>query len=375
MRGWLEILKGKGTGPFVPGQGRISGYISCTLGILSLLAVFCFMFPELLTTKEFRQAYTESFARNALLAGMALSIIFGIFSILRGSRYLKAIIGIACSAIAFTLGGANIQFDTIAQAPYSLGLDWFILALLGSALIFIPLEKMFSKNPEQHILRPHWRTDMTYFFVSHMLVQFILIFVTASSTFLIGWAISSDFQKSIQEIPIVLQFILAVFLADLGQYWLHRLYHTLPWLWKLHAIHHSSTAMDWLAGSRTHFIEVLLTRTAVLMPLIFMGFSQEALNAYVILVGVQAVLAHANIAIPASWLDYILVLPRYHHWHHAKDPAYIYKNYAIHLPIVDFMFGTQKLPPKIWPEKYGAFGKPLPHGIVQQHLSSFKKNK
>lgn len=375
MRGWLERLMGKGTGPFVPGQGRISGYISCTLGTLSLLAVFCFMFPELLTTKEFRQAYTEAFARNALLAGMALSITFGVFSILRGSRYLKGVTGITCSAIALALGGANIQFETIEQAPYSLGLDWFILALLGSALIFIPLEKMFSKNPEQHILRPHWRTDMTYFFVSHMFVQFILIFVTASSTFLIGWAISSDFQKSVQEIPIVLQFILAVFLADLGQYWLHRLYHTVPWLWKLHAIHHSSTAMDWLAGSRTHFIEVLLTRTAVLMPLIFMGFSQEALNAYVILVGVQAVLAHANIAIPASWLDYVLVMPRYHHWHHAKDSDYIYKNYAIHLPIVDLMFGTQKLPPKVWPEKYGIFGKPLPNGIIKQHLWSFKKKK
>ena len=375
MTRFFQKLMGSGQGPFVPGSGRISGYISCTLGVLSLLSVLCFMFPDVLTTKELRQVYSESFARHALLVGMALSFTFGIFSILRTSRRLKAITGMASSTVAFLLGGANIQFDSIEQTPYSLGLDWFVLALLGSALVFIPLEKMFSKNPEQHVLRPHWRTDLSYFFVSHMCIQFILIFATTSSTFLIGWAISDDFQRLTQQMPIIVQFLLAVFLADLGQYWLHRLYHTVPWLWRLHAIHHSSTTMDWLAGSRTHFIEVLLTRTAVLMPLIFMGFSPEALNAYVVMVGIQAVLAHANIAIPGSWLDYVVVMPRYHHWHHAKDPAYAYKNYAIHLPLVDILFGTLKLPPKAWPEKYGVLGKPLPEGIVQQHLWSFKKKK
>lgn len=371
----INKLMGSGEGPFVPGKGRISGYISCTLGVLSLLSVLCFMFPDLLTTKELRQVYSESFARQALSVGMALSVSFGVFSILRGARRLKAIAGMASSGLALLLGGANIQFSPIEQTPYSLGLDWFVLALLVSALVFIPLEKMFAKNPDQHILRPHWRTDLAYFFVSHMCLQFILIFATTSSTFLIGWAISEDFQRLTQQMPIFVQFLLAVFLADLGQYWLHRLYHTVPWLWKLHAIHHSSTSMDWLAGSRTHFIEVLLTRTAVLMPLIFMGFSPEALNAYVVMVGIQAVLAHANIAIPGSWLDYIVVMPRYHHWHHAKDPAYAYKNYAIHLPLVDILFGTFKLDPKAWPEKYGVLGKPLPDGIVQQHLWTFKKKK
>ena len=111
------------------------------------------------------------------------------------------------------------------------------------------------------------------------------------------------------------------------------------------------------------------------MPLIFMGFSPEALNAYVVMVGIQAVLAHANISIHGSWLDYVVVMPRYQHWHHAKDPAYAYKNYAIHLPLVDILFGTLKLPPKAWPEKYGVLGKPLPEGILQQHLWSFKKKK
>ncbi|WP_039792327.1 sterol desaturase family protein, partial [Pseudomonas agarici] len=186
------------------------------------------------------------------------------------------------------------------------------------------------------------------------------------------WAVSTDLQETVQSLPIAVQFLLAVLVADLGQYWLHRLYHVVPWLWRFHAVHHSSTAMDWLAGSRVHFVEVLLTRTGVLVPLMLLGFAPQALNAYVILVGIQAVLAHANVRINGGWLDYVLVLPRYHHWHHARHPDYIYKNYAIHLPLVDMLFGTFKLPAKEWPSRYGVFGKPLPDGILRQHVYPFK---
>ena len=84
-------------------------------------------------------------------------------------------------------------------------------------------------------------------------------------------------------------------------------------------------------------------------------------------------LAHANLRVRAGWLEYLVVLPRYHHWHHARHKDYIYKNYAIHLPLVDMLFGTFKLPSKVWPERYGVFGNPLPEGILRQHLYPLRK--
>ncbi|NWC07524.1 sterol desaturase family protein [Pseudomonas agarici] len=367
-----NYLRHHGHAPFILGEGRISGYISAALGLLSLLAVLCFLFPEWLTTSELRKVYDEQFARTLLLFGLLLSFSLGTLNILLNGHKRLGITGIIASGLAVFLGGTDIQVDAIGETPYSLGLDWFVLALLISAAVFIPLEKLYAKDAQQNILRPHWRTDLTYFFVSHMLVQFILIFITASSTFMAGWAVSTDLQETVQSLPIAVQFLLAVLVADLGQYWLHRLYHVVPWLWRFHAVHHSSTAMDWLAGSRVHFVEVLLTRTGVLVPLMLLGFAPQALNAYVILVGIQAVLAHANVRINGGWLDYVLVLPRYHHWHHARHPDYIYKNYAIHLPLVDMLFGTFKLPAKEWPSRYGVFGKPLPDGILRQHVYPFK---
>ncbi len=373
MRAFKAYLKRHGHGPFRFGEGRISGYISAALGLLSLLAVLCFLFPQWLTFAEFRVLYSEQFARTLLLVGLVLAFSLGTLNILlNGSRRL-GLTGIISAGLAVCLGGTNIQSDTIGQTPYSLGLDWFILALLVSALVFIPLERLFAKDPEQHILRPHWRTDLGYYFVSHLLVQFILIFITASASWLASWVPAHGLKDWVQELPLWAQFFLAVLVADLGQYWLHRLYHVVPWLWRFHAVHHSSTAMDWLAGSRVHFGEILLTRTGVMAPLMLLGFSAEAMNAYVILVGVQAVLAHANLRVRAGWLEYLVVLPRYHHWHHARHKDYIYKNYAIHLPLVDMLFGTFKLPSKVWPERYGVFGNPLPEGILRQHLYPLRK--
>jgi lathosterol oxidase len=199
------------------------------------------------------------------------------------------------------LGGATIQFAKINQTPYSLGLDWFVISLFFSTLVFVPLERMLGRR-RQLTLRAEWRTDIAYYFISHVLVQFILIAVTASTSVLAALVAFPGAQAWIVSLPLWAQFLLAVFCADLAQAVLHRLYHNIPWLWRLHAIHHSSRHMDWLAGSRIHVLEIVLTRSAVLLPLVALGFAPAAVNMYVILVGLQAVLAHANLGLRFGWL-------------------------------------------------------------------------
>ncbi|MFU8817893.1 MAG: sterol desaturase family protein, partial [Pseudomonadales bacterium] len=137
--------------------------------------------------------------------------------------------------------------------------------------------------------------------------------------------------------------------------------------------HHSAPHLDWLAGSRMHVVEVLITRTAVVVPLYLVGFSEPALNAYVLLVGVQAVLAHANFNWQFGPLRYLLVTPQYHHWHHARDPAYVDANYAVHLPIIDMLFGTFRLPGKAWPDSYGVLEPDVPAGFLRQLTFPFRR--
>lgn len=346
-------------------------HLSAGLGGLSLLAVLCFHFPELLTSREFRQVYTEQFARRLLLAGLVAAFVLGTVAILRGRDRRVALAGVGSAALAVLLGGSNVRFDAIGETPWSLGLDWFVVSLLFSALVFVPLERALGRL-DQSPLRPEWRTDLAYFFLGHVLVQFVLILVTAWTAPLAALAASPALQGAIQSLPAWAQFLLAVLVADLAQATLHRAYHRVPWLWRFHAVHHSSRRMDWLAGSRMHLAEVVLTRGMVLLPLLVLGFSAAAVNAYVILVGLQAVLAHANLGLRFGWLEKVLVLPRYHHWHHARDPAYVDANYAIHLPLVDWLMGTRRLPREGWPAEYGILDPgEVPDGLWRQHLAPF----
>jgi lathosterol oxidase len=335
------------------GQRSWFAYLAAALGLMALVGVLCFHFPELLTSRDFRAVYSEQFARRLLLIGLVAAFALGTIAILRNRNRRVALLGVGSAALAVLLGGATVRFDPIEQTPFSLGLDWFVISLFVSALAFIPIERMLAVRPLSP-LRPEWRTDLAYFFMSHVLVQFILIAVTASTTTVAGFAASPALQAAIQSLPVWAQFLLAVFCADLAQALLHRAYHKSSWLWRFHSVHHSSRNMDWLAGSRVHIVEILLTRSVVLMPLVLLGFSAQAVNSYIILVGLQAVLAHANLRINFGWLEYLIVTPRYHHWHHARDEQYVDANYAIHLPLIDMLMGTFRRPTSgRWPPEYG----------------------
>ncbi len=365
----MDPAQAQAAGDAPAGPGWMAS-LSVFLGLSSLLAVLCFHFPEWLTSREFRQVYTEGFARNLVLLGLVLAFGCGLSSLLRGRARRWSMLGIGSATLAVMLGGATVPFDPIRASPFTLGLDWFLVSLFFSALVFVPIERMLAARA-QSVLRPGWRTDLAYFFLGHVGIQFILIAITASTSWVLSWAAYAPLEGFLQAWPLFAQFLLAVFVADLAQSLVHRAYHGVPLLWRLHAIHHSSTHLDWLAGSRMHLLEVVLTRSLVLLPLLWLGFDPRVVNAYVILVGLQAVLAHANLGVRFGWLEYLLVLPRYHHWHHARDPAYAHKNFAIHLPLIDMLMGTFRLPRQGWPEQYG-LQEPseVPEGIWRQHWNA-----
>lgn len=354
------------------GRGLISGYISALLGFLSLCGVLCFRFPDLLTSEQFRAAYSQDFVRTLLFWSLVVAYFSGVISYVLNHSKKLAWFGIGTALLASLLGGSRITITPFESTPYSFGLDWFAISFLFSMLIFIPIEKAFALRRDQKILRTGWRLDLTYFFVSHLLIQFIFLWTNAFAEVGFGWAATASLQSTVQSLPIWLQFILAVIVADLFQYWAHRLHHRIGFLWKFHAVHHSSASMDWLAGSRTHLVEVFVTRGIVMVPLYVCGFVEAALNAYVILVGIQAVAIHANLGINFGFLRYIIVVPQFHHWHHAKHADYWDANYAVHLPVIDLIFGTFRCPKGEWPEAYGVISGEPPESFMGQMAHPFK---
>jgi lathosterol oxidase len=189
--------------------------------------------------------------------------------------------------------------------------------------------------------------------MNHLLVQLIVWATMAPALWLLAFSVGATWQSAIQSQPLGLQFIEALVVADFAQYWIHRLFHRVPALWRFHAVHHSSEEMDWLAGSRLHLVDIVVTRAVAFAPLYLLGFEESALRAYLVFVSFQAVFNHTNFRLELRNLGYVLVTPQFHHWHHAIPAEAPDKNFAAHVPVLDWLFGTYHRPRGRWPRRYG----------------------
>lgn len=70
--------------------------------------------------------------------------------------------------------------------------------------------------------------------------------------------------------------------------------------------------MDWLADSRQHIIELIITRTLVLAPIYKLGSSKEVIDAYILIVGFQAGFNHANGSVRLGPLRHVIITPNFH---------------------------------------------------------------
>jgi sterol desaturase/sphingolipid hydroxylase (fatty acid hydroxylase superfamily) len=353
-------------GDLRPGHGLVTGVIAVGLASLCFLGVLAFHFPQYLTTPQLRQNYDVNLLRQLMLGAMVVAGALALFNIIRGRSRWLALAAFVLVGLTLALGGHKVPVNDFADNTPYIGLDWFILDLLGSTLIFVFIEKLFALRREQPVFRAEWQTDLHHFIVNHMLVGFVLLAVNLLVHKLFGWAAKDGVRYWVQDLPFPVALFLIVLVADLVQYWTHRAYHEVPWLWRLHAVHHSVKSMDWLAGSRQHILELIITRTLVLAPIFVLGFSKEVIDAYILIVGFQAVFNHANVSVRLGLLRHVIVTPNFHHWHHSQDTDAIDKNYAAHFAFLDHLFGTAVKSAREWPAHYGVQGDYVPDGFLKQ---------
>ncbi len=351
------------------GDGRISGYISIFLGALSLLAVLAYLYPSYLTTAELREAYDANVLQQVLKYGMWISLFFGGVTFMINRRKRQGAVGIMLTLIAFAMGGYLVPVGAVEANSLSLGVDWLILAFLGSIIIFTTLEKLFPKYKDQVILREEWGLDFFYFCFNHLLISIILLV----GNYLVSqfqWALDSSVQNFVQSMPLIVQVFILIMIADFVLYWEHRTFHEVPKLWPFHAVHHSVETMDWLAGSRSHFMQTFIERSLVMLSLYLIGADKAALDLYVTFAALQAIVIHTNLDIPWGPLKYLVVTPQYHHWHHSCEKPAIDTNYCAHTPLFDRLFNTYHMPTEHWPAEYGTT-KRLPRTFIGQLLYPF----
>jgi sterol desaturase/sphingolipid hydroxylase (fatty acid hydroxylase superfamily) len=355
------------------GTGWWSGISSAFFGFLSFGAVLCLHFPQLLSSPELRPHYPMHTMRVLIQCLIVGAIVFGIISSILRKKKILALTGMLLAIAATVLGGSSVQINGAVHGGLGIGVDWFLLDMFLMAIIYVPIERLWPQYPKQGTFRKQWTLDVVYFMSTHFPIQILSFLVLLPATLATKYLGVPVLQHLIGRLPWLLQFFLAAVVADFAEYFIHLAFHKVPFLWRFHAVHHSSKALDWIAGSRSHFVDDTLVRGFILVPMM-LGFSQSIILAYLIFVTLHATWVHCNFGPNAKWLEKFLVMPRYHHWHHTSQKESIDKNFAIHFPWIDKLFGTYYFPEE-WPENYGLAGEEIAPTFLGQTIEPFTRKK
>lgn len=355
------------------GSGWLSGTIGLIAGITSLLMVVALRYPHLLLMPELAVIREGYVFRGVLYFILVSGYVLGILSMILRRDMTLGVSAMAFTLLATMIGALPAPESEIQFRGVFFGLDFFVLNILFMGFLFVPLERFLPRNPDQTVLRDEWREDVFYYLVSSMFVQVLTYLTLAPSTAIKGTGLLTQVQDWVGSTPWLLQLAVIMVLTDLTQYWVHRTFHRVPFLWRFHAVHHSAKSLDWIAGARMHFVEIVVLRALTATPMFALGFSESAIQTYILIVYVYSAFIHSNVGIGFGPLEKLFVVPRFHHWHHGIEREAIDVNFAIHFPFLDRLFGTHHMPEGRWPEGYGIKGHPVPKGYLAQFLYPFRR--
>jgi len=108
------------------GEGRISGALSIVFGSISLGGVLCFLYPDLLTTPEFRAGYDIPILRRVLAACMFAAYGFAVRSLIANATKRAGLVGAGLATLALALGGAGVEGGTVEGSSVFISLDWLL---------------------------------------------------------------------------------------------------------------------------------------------------------------------------------------------------------------------------------------------------------
>lgn len=230
----------------------------------------------------------------------------------------------------------------------------------------VALERLWPYDKHQRILREGFWVDL----IGYGLVQSYLLGLV------ITWLIerldaSTELSRLrlVSDWPVLVQLGFFFVTHDLYIYCFHRLQHRVPLLWRTHEAHHSVDDVDWLAGTRSHPIEILINQTIEFAPIALLGAAPEVALMKATLDACWGMYIHSNIDARTGLLQRVINGPEMHRWHHALSPQNT--NFATKLAIWDWLFGTAYLPEGQKPSGYGLDDARYPKGYLGQLVHAF----
>ena len=222
-------------------------------------------------------------------------------------------------------------------------LGCFAGVLVGMAL----LEWLVPRRPRVVPRSTRWWAHLGLVVINTLAAR---VLIPLSAVEAADWAAARDWGLlNHVQWPVGAEFAVTLVLLDLAIYGQHVLFHHVPWLWRLHQVHHADLDLDVTSGIRFHTLEILLSALFKLGLVVLLGPTGLAVMVFEIVLNAGAMWSHSNFRVPVildRWLRYVLVTPDMHRVHHSVLDDETNSNYGFQLPWWDYLFGTYRAQPR-----------------------------
>lgn len=217
---------------------------------------------------------------------------------------------------------------------------------IGGFLLFLLIGLLFPFRPmKSKKMMKRWLNNSLLTFANSFLLKALMPFTVV----FIAQEYSSRGLLSFWAELKTLYIILGIIVLDLTVYWQHRIFHVVPFLWRLHRVHHTDTEFDVTTALRFHTIEIFLSYFIKALVIVSLGITFESVIIFEVVLNFCAMFNHGNYKLP-SLIEKVtrlfIVTPSMHRIHHSVVKEETNSNYGFCLSVWDKVFGSYVHNPK-----------------------------
>lgn len=233
--------------------------------------------------------------------------------------------------------------ELFIQSESIIRLSIFVFVLL----VLTGLEYFFPKRQLLYSKFHRWFSNISLSVINTLFVKLVLPVAVVGAAVLSveqGWGFFNQFA-----VPDWLSVGLFLLLFDCAIYWQHRIFHAVPFLWRLHRMHHTDLDYDVSTAVRFHPLEILLSACIKLILVFVLGPLPAAVILAEVLLNAISLFNHSNLRLPEKvdrLLRLLVVTPDMHRVHHSVAVCEHNKNFGFNFPWWDRLFKTYRDQPQ-----------------------------
>jgi len=228
-----------------------------------------------------------------------------------------------------------------------------LVVFISGVLLFGAAEYFFAARKTVDNKSKRWGENFAMTLINTIIIR-VLFFITPISVALY-MSENSLWLFQYFNTPELLAGIVMFLMLDMIIYFEHVLFHKIPFLWRLHSVHHSDLDMDFTTALRFHYGEAIVSVITKIAVIALFGPPVWSVILFEIVLNFSAMFNHSNFMLPKKidkYVSKIIVTPKFHEIHHSQKISDSMSNYGFFLSIWDYIFSTYerhtKKIPKLW---------------------------